>query len=107
LIQITRDGFPTELVLPPSPAFPNGQRYGDDVTDQLLVQLVAGSVNAVSAALPNGLSAAPAIIGFGGVTAQSTLLFATSSAVPVPAGFVLMTSGALALVAFRRKRGHC
>ena len=102
LLQITRDRFPKQLLLPPSPGFPNGQRYGDDVGDQLLLQLVAGSVNAVAAALPDGFAGPPGAVAFGGITPDSTLLLGTASVVPLPAGLVLMASATGLLVAFRR-----
>lgn len=104
LLQVTRDGFPTPLT------FPNGQRYGDDVADQLLVQLVAGSVNLVTAALPDGISAPAAAVGFGTVTADNTLVLATArsapppSPVPLPGGLLLVASALAGLATLRRRR---
>jgi hypothetical protein len=103
LVQVTRDRFPMPLVLPPSPAFPNGQRYGDDVSDQLLLQLVAGSINVLSAALPEGFSAPAAAIGFGPITAGNAVQLASVRAVPVPGGIVLAPL-ALGIVLAARRR---
>ena len=103
-LQVTRDRFPDVL------GFPNGQRYGDDATDQLLLQLVKGSVNVLTASLPDGVASPPGVIGFGEVSGDDTVILATVtpdapvSAVPLPASLLFGLSALAGLAAFRRRR---
>lgn len=104
LLQITRDRFPEVL------EFPNGQRYGDDVSDLLLSQLTKGSVNLLTASLPDGIAAPPGVVGRGEITADDFLVLASVSrddpvpAVPLPAGLLLSLSALAGLAMFRRRR---
>lgn len=77
LLDLTADRANTPL------AFPNGKRFGDDVTDQLVIQLFRGSVNLGVAAFlePNVF---PSVLAQGQLSADDILTIGSLAPVPVP-----------------------
>lgn len=102
LLDLTVDSFDQQI------GFPDGRRLGDDVTDIVLAQLFAGSVNLGVAALPDGFAGAPAIVGVQQLTPGNTFTIGRLAAVadvPAPATAPLLLGG-LGILWTRRRQGR-